>query len=242
MFKSFVELVNSLGLDEKGNKKKFIFHSEPKKLRSWNILLQSLASGDFNPAHCRPEFAKKSFFKSIVSHGIGIFARAEGQFVQLLPKYFSFPIEVATSKYEVGPDYHSPLRLGEEYQYRFEITNAQQRRRSCDLTCHIICEVIGPNARVVAEADWKPFLIDHSIDEGAEKALRPKSYLRNVFEILVVNPINWFMERIALGIFAGIAIIVLVGIVLAITGKIELFDASLINDLQHNPMIATAML
>lgn len=179
MFNSTENFVKWLEENEK-----FVFISKPKRLRSWHILLQSLASGDFNPAHTRPEFSKRSFFKTVVSHGIGIIARAEGQFVGLLPKYFAVPIEIIA----LGFDkiiYRSPLRLGDVYQYRFEISLVRLLKTRCDLSCHVVCEVLEPNPRIVAEYNWKPAIIEHKADEESVRLLESKSYWQNVFEIFV---------------------------------------------------------
>jgi acyl dehydratase len=185
-FKSFQQLTESL--KESGQ---LVFNSKPKRLKLGRVHLLAVATGDFNPHYCHPEFAEEhSFFKSTVSHGIGIIARAEAEFVPLLQKHFGIPIETIALGY-AGIRYRSPLKIGERYQYRFEITGARIRKTRCDLTCHMVCEVLGSDARVVAEADWMPSIIEHPSTEATREYLRPKSYVKNLFEVFGIPAINW---------------------------------------------------
>lgn len=184
--KSFQELTELL--KESGQ---LVFNSNPKRLKLGRVHLLAVATGDFNPHYCHPEFAEEhSFFKGTVSHGIGIIARAEAEFVPLLQKHFGIPIETIALGY-AGIRYRSPLKIGERYQYRFEITGARVRKTRCDLTCHMVCEVLGPDARIVAEADWMPSIIEHPATETTKAYLRPKSYLKNLFEVFGLPAIYW---------------------------------------------------
>src|SRR6187551_3448082 len=111
-FDSVTDLFNWLTENQK-----LVLFSQPKKLRERSIFLQSIASGDFNPAHCLPTLRQTSIFKTLVSQGIGIVARAEGEFLQLLR--FVTPPEVIA----LGLDnlsYSSPLGVGNTYQYVYE--------------------------------------------------------------------------------------------------------------------------
>ncbi len=168
-----------------------VFTSKPKRLGRWHILLHSLAGGDWNPAHCQSAFSKKSFFQGTVSHGVGVLARAEGQFVELLPRLLETPVEIITRGYgEVK--YFAPLRLGDTYQYRFEITNPRLRndggRPRINLDCRIICEVLG---QIVAEAKWKPSLVEHVRDPETMRLLGSKSHVQNVMRVFLPAVAIW---------------------------------------------------
>lgn len=164
----------------------FSFTSKPTKLRKLHILMQSLASGDFNPAHTRPEYAEKSFFGGIVSHGVGVLARAEGQFVQLFPRLFDSSVEIIALGYE-KIEYLSPLRLGDTYEYRFEITDMKYRYARWDFDCSITCKVLKPKARIIARCLWKPSIVEHN-NVDAVRFLKPKWYIQSIFNILVLKP------------------------------------------------------
>jgi len=171
-----------------------VFTSKPKRLGRWHILSHSLAGGDWNPAHCQPAFSKRSFFGGIVSHGVGILARAEGQFVELLPALIETPVEIIARGYG-AIKYRDPLRLGDIYQYRFEITNPRLRndggRPRVNLNCRIICEILGPKARVVAEAEWKPSLVEHVRDPETMRLLCSKSHIQNVTRVFLPAVAIW---------------------------------------------------
>src|SRR5258708_3555387 len=102
---------------------KLILTSKSTPLTPLHILLQSLSTGDFNPARCVPGFAPYSFFKGIISHGIGTVARAEGKFLELMQ--FAEPVETIALGIE-NLVYNSPLRCGDVYYYVFEISNLRQ--------------------------------------------------------------------------------------------------------------------
>lgn len=228
-FKSFQELAELL--KESGQ---LVFNSKPKRLKLGRVHLLAVATGDFNPHYCHPEFAEEhSFFKGTVSHGIGIIARAEAEFVPLLQMHFGIPIETIALGY-AGIRYRSPLKIGERYQYRFEITGIRVRKTRCDLTCHMVCEVLGPDARIIAEADWMPSIIEHPASPATEMYLRPKSYLKNLFEVFGIPTIRWGAFATIVGIFVGILIL---GIFFR-----DPVSAAEFNDSITDPMTAAFML
>ncbi len=240
MFNSIAELSEWLEANQK-----LVLTSTPKKLRSWNILLQSLTSGDFNPAHCRPEFLKRSYLNkrrklsSAVSHGIGGVSRAEAQFINLLAKQFKIPTDEVIA---IGYDkirYKYPLCVGDIYQYRLEITECKFKEDRYDLVCNIFCEILEPTGkRLVSKAEWLPAIAWHEADEEAIRLLQPKSYARNVFEIFIKNPFDYLMLRLTFSTFAVLCAIALVAAVLAAMGKFELFDDNVLS----SPIFATALL
>lgn len=201
-------------LDWLTKRQTFEFVSEPECLEMQDMQLLALATQDFNPHCCRPAFAKTSFFGNIVSHGIGIIARAEGWFVPFLQNCFEGPVEIGALGYD-RIRYLSPLRLGEKYRYRFRITKACRRKNRIDLACHFTCEVLGPHARVVAEADWMPSLIQHPSTKLTEKYLRPRSYARNIVEVIVPPFIKTCTQALlaysCAGMFIWIFVLVLLG-------------------------------
>ncbi|MCX6152550.1 MAG: MaoC/PaaZ C-terminal domain-containing protein [Candidatus Kapabacteria bacterium] len=164
------------------------FSSVPKKLSWWKVFLFSLASGDFNPAHCQQEFASQSFFKDMVSQGIAILARAEGEFVKLFPKFFNCAFEIIARGHQDNK-FHSPLFIGEIYQYDFKISKGMLVEGRCNFECQIVCRVVCNDARLISETIWKPAIVEH-VGEVAANFLKPKSYWHNVFNILLWQPVK----------------------------------------------------
>lgn len=182
--------------------KSFTFTSKPKKLTKWKVLMMCLASGDFNPAHCKPGFAEHSIFGTRVSHGIGTLARAEAEFLQGIQ--FDTPVEVIALGLESR--YKAALPIGSRYYYTYEISNLVSKKNRWDMDCQIQCVITNPDGseKVIMNETWHPSFIDHSTTVPAEKLemLRPKSYLANVIEIFVVAPVSFSVEYLmmALGV------------------------------------------
>lgn len=167
-------------LSERLKESPLVFTSPPERLRGWHILLQSLASGDFNP-HTRHETAGSSMFGGVVSHGVGTLARGEGWFVRRFTRMLEAPVEIIGKGY-ARARYLSPLRLGETYQYRYEIPDMRFRKGRWDFDCRITCEVVGPNARVVAES-----LLQLSLVE------RESPYIPETREMIVADILAWWV-------------------------------------------------
>jgi acyl dehydratase len=155
-----------------------------------DLFLQGLSSGDM-PAHTRRCDAKKSFFGGAVSHGVGTLARAEGLFVELVASSFTVPVEFIARGYRCVK-YSSPLRVGEMYRYRYELSNARLRPNRLDFDCKIICEVIGSNARVVSEARWRPSVIEHEDTIENSWRFKPQTRLTIPVELFL----RWVMPTL----------------------------------------------
>lgn len=197
----------------------YSFSSPPRQLTQADINLYSAASGDFNPAHCRPEFAHHSKFKGIVSHGSGTIARGEGEFMALVPGFFDIPAEVIALGSQ-GSKYRSPLYLGDIYQYHFTLSNPRRKRDRWDIDVHIVCEVTKPQARVVLEYWWNPALVEHpELSDNVLNLLRPKSYWRNVAELFVFRPAMKALEVSYYGFVFGLAVVAPVVVWFALSGR-----------------------
>lgn len=165
--------------------------SEPQKLTQGKISLFSLAAGDFNPAHTQPDFASRSNFGGIVSHGIATIARSEAEFVDFVAKMFpSIPVEVIARGGEFR--YDNPLYLGETFRFRFKLSRLRYLadKNRWDLDCHIVCEVLGEHPRAVMHSSWKPSLVVHKPTQRNIEALRPRSRRRHALNIFVRRPLR----------------------------------------------------
>lgn len=202
-FKNVAEL--AVYLIENGS---FTFKSKQKKLTQWKVLMMCLASGDFNPAHCQPEFAEHSIFGTAVSHGIGTLARAEAEFLQEMQ--FDVPVEVIALGLE--SKYKAALPVGSVYYYTYTISNLVSKKNRWDMDCQIQCTIINKDGseKVIVNEMWYPSFVDHSDRVPVEKLelLRPKSYLANVLNIFVARPAN----AVAVSFIWGIGIINFLGI------------------------------
>ena len=194
--------------------KVYRFSSKPKKLRKIHILFHSLAGRDFNPAHIVSDFADKSIFKGIVSHGIGILSRAEGYFVQMIQ--FEKSVEIIALGFE-SVQYYKPLRLGSVYHYEFDLSNLRQVKNRWDFDCQVRCVVEG---KVVAEWLWKASFIEHmELSQEMKKVLNPKSYFWNVMN-------NFFIEPLVNSFLFLIGVAVLLSPVFMILGNIGILPQS----------------
>jgi acyl dehydratase len=187
------------------NENVLIFETKIKKLSQFKVLLFSLATGDFNPAHCVPAFARHSVFKSVVSQGIATLARAEAEFLKMLQ--FEEPVEVITSGLS-NARYIAPLKVGDRYKYRFTISNLQKRKDLWKMECAIECIVVADGEKVIATWGWHPiFDVKKGLSKDEEKLLKPKSYWRNVFEQFVLRPTS-FEYLLTLGFVGEILFVV----------------------------------
>ena len=84
-----------------------------------------------------------------------------------------------------------------------------------DVDCLVICEVLGPNARVVAEARWRPALVEHPA--AAREYLHPKGYLRNILEVLVMGA----LQKAIVGMFSLVVACALVCGALVVIGIVD---------------------
>ncbi len=182
-FKTVRDLV--AWIEEHGS---YTFSSKPKKLSRARILLFSIASGDFNPAHCMKKFAKYSKLGGIVSHGIGTLARAEAEFVQSMGNILGTPVENIAAGSE-GFKYLKPLRLGDTYHYEFTLSNPRERNDGWKFDCFIACKAGKAETKVIAEYHWTPLLVEHpELPEDIRKFLVPKTYGQNLREIFLWGP------------------------------------------------------
>lgn len=169
---------------EIANKGLVAFISEYKKLNRVKVLLFSIATGDFNPAHCVPGFEQYSFFKSMVSHGIGTVARAESEFLRNFR--FSSPSEIIATRLE-DIKYLSPLRVGEKYQYVYFIHSGREKKNFWEFECKITCKTF--DGRTIADWKWVFGIVEHkNLPKEAIRMLRPKSYRRNLIDALFLMP------------------------------------------------------
>jgi acyl dehydratase len=164
---------------------KLVLVSKPRRLSRLRILLHSLASRDFNPAHCLSSFAPHSIFQTVVSHGIGMVARAEAEFLQLL-QFKKAGEWIALGIKDLS--YLNPLRCGDTYEYVFEISKLQKGKKFWRMDCHITCRTINPEKRVIAEWQWLPAFVEHELPEKTLEELRPKSYGWSILRSFVLDP------------------------------------------------------
>lgn len=160
-----------------------ILQSRPKKLRRINILLQCLASGDFNPAHCVPDFAPHSILKGMALHGVGIISRAEAEFQQVL--HFTHPSELISLGQETK--YRRPLLCGQKYWFRYELSNLREERGLWKFYCVVQC-ITQSSEKPIAEWLWHGAYVEHQVE--LEQMLQPKSYAVNVIKYFVLQPLK----------------------------------------------------
>ena len=186
IFNSAQDLSNYLSVNGS-----YTFVSKPKKLKQFTVLLQALAGGDFNPAHIVSGFEDYSLFKGIVSHGIGIISRAEGEFVNSI-QFNKQPVEIIAAGFEFVK-YSKPLRVGYVYQYEFKIYNLEKNKKNWNFDCDIVCKTISPETEIIASWRWKPIFVENlKIPKNKLEILKPKSYFINVFKYLFFEPISNF--------------------------------------------------
>ncbi|HZS42993.1 MAG TPA: MaoC/PaaZ C-terminal domain-containing protein [Candidatus Paceibacterota bacterium] len=184
---------------------KLVLVSKPRRLSRLRILLHSLASRDFNPAHCLSSFAPHSIFHSVVSHGIGIVARAEAEFLQLLQ------FDKAGEWIALGIknlSYLKPLRCGDIYEYVFEISNVRKSQKFWKMDCQVTCRSIGSEQQVIATWHWIPALVKHELPEELLEELQPKHYGWNILRSFVIEPVK---SLIIIGAALGAALIIFMG-------------------------------
>jgi acyl dehydratase len=182
----------------------FTINSKHQKLRKWNVLLMCIATGDFNPAHCQPGFAKHSIFGTMVSHGIGTLARAEAVFLQEV-QFTEIPVEVIALGLE--SKYRAALPIGSVYYYKFTISNMVSKKNRWDMDCEIQCIIVNSDGseKMIAHEVWHPSFVDHSNNVPLEKLelLRPKSYLASLWDIFITQPAN----KVAIGLCMGVGVL-----------------------------------
>ncbi len=155
------------------------FESSIQKMSRWKIFLFSLAGRDFNPMHCKEGFEEYSIFKSITSQGIGVIARAEGEFV----KEFQF-IE-ATEIIASGIDnirYHKPLLVNSKHKYIFELRKIKSSSKYDKYICTIKC-VFSDDKSLITSWDWNISFIP--VKNPPTEKIVVKSYFYNVVDFLI---------------------------------------------------------
>lgn len=199
----------------------FCFSSKPKKLNHFRILLFALATRDFNPAHIVSDFADKSVFKGVVSHGIGTVSRAEATFVEMVR--FKEPVELIAKGYGTIK-YYKPMRLGYTYQYDYALSNLKPVKNRWEFDCHVICKTTEPEKQVIAEWVWKTcYVPSPKLSIVERKMLIPKSYFWNVFNYLFFQPV---IETTCLVVGGGGVVVGLIILILQLCGIIPATDNS----------------
>jgi acyl dehydratase len=187
--------------------KTLTFSSSPRKLKRRHVLLQSLATGDFNPAHINTGLNNYSIFKGDVSQGIGTIGRAEGAFVQLF-QFREKPVELIAFGMKHGWDYQKPLYVGNTYQYTYTISNLRNHRDNLwKFDCHIVCHNLT-TSKVVVEWDWVPGLVDHSHEytPAALQTFRPRSYWKSIYQTLILPELRTGLIVLAIAVFAFVLV------------------------------------
>ena len=112
-----------------------------ERIRWWNIFLAALATGDFNPLHWNPFFARRHELKGIIAHGIlttGVISKAFGS------SLFVPGVKVLN----INIEFKRPVYAGDKVSLVMEVKEI----RFADLPMvRFNVAVVNPNVKVVCQ-------------------------------------------------------------------------------------------
>jgi 3-hydroxybutyryl-CoA dehydratase len=104
-----------------------------KKVNQKIIDAYAEASGDYNPIHVDPDFAKDTIFKGTIAHGLLTLAYISQMMVKWAGKYYLGNSSLETT-------FLSPVRPGDEVIVKGEVSEIKERDGAKDIICQVYCD------------------------------------------------------------------------------------------------------
>ncbi|MGI5875526.1 MAG: MaoC family dehydratase [Dethiobacteria bacterium] len=104
-----------------------------KKVNQKIIDAYAEASGDYNPIHVDPEFAKDTIFKGTIAHGLLTLSYISQMMVKWAGKYYLENSSLETT-------FLSPVRPGDEVIIKGEVSEILEKDGKKEIICQVYCD------------------------------------------------------------------------------------------------------